>query len=187
MKARRTIIALIASAVMVFSLSGMTGCSDNSEEVIRESLTEDFDQLKNMDPELVAQYATSFPESTMEQVGLTSDEVVKALLAGFDGTVDSVTVNGDTAEAVVTLKSKNFSDVESSMENLQAEMLDNLDQFSDMSTEEIKQWAGDKIMETIQGLPVVTHEPVTLEYELNGNTWEPAPGTEQKLQSALMG
>ncbi len=187
MKASKALAALAMSAVMALSLGALTGCADNSEEVIKESLTQELDQLKNMDAELIDQYSSAFPESVMNQVGLTSEQVVKAVLEGFDGTVDSVTVNGNTAEAVVTLSSKNFSEVEDSLENLQDEMMDNVDQFANMTPDEIKQWAGNKIMETIQAAPVETHEPITIEYVRNGNTWEPAPGAEQELQSALMG
>ena len=42
-------------------------------------------------------------------------------------------------------------------------------------------------MEYINAAPVETHEPVTIDYELNGNTWEPTADSQTKLESALFG
>ena len=43
------------------------------------------------------------------------------------------------------------------------------------------------IMTTIEEAPVETHEPVTIKYVRNGNTWEPAEGADSEMYSALFG
>lgn len=187
MKLRKAAIALAMSGLMVFSLGAMAGCADNSEQVIRDSLTQEFEQLKNPDEALLSEMSSSIPEASLSQLGLSVDDVMRSMLTGFEGTVDSVTVNGNTADAVVTVSSKDFTQIEEAMTNLQSDMMDNVDQFADMSTDEIYAWAGQKIMEAIESAPVETHEPITLQYEREGNTWEPTAGAKSELYSALFG
>ena len=187
MKLRKAAIALAMSGMMAFSLGAMTGCADNSEEVIRESLTEEIGQLKDPDAATLGELSSSLPTSSLLQLGLSPNDLIKGILDGFDGTVDSVTVNGNEAEAVVTLSSKNFSEVQSALENLQSDMVDNAEELAGMSQDEIKQWAGQMIMTTIEEAPVETHEPVTIKYVRNGNTWEPAEGADSEMYSALFG
>lgn len=187
MKLRKAAIALAMSGLMVFSLGAMAGCADNSEQVIRDSLTQEFEQLKNPDEALLSEMSSSIPEASLSQLGLSVDDVMRSMLTGFEGTVDSVTVNGNTADAVVTVSSKDFTQIEEAMTNLQSDMMDNVDQFADMRTDEIYAWAGQKIMEAIERAPVETHEPITLQYEREGNTWEPTAGAKSELYSALFG
>lgn len=195
MKLKKALVALAVSGLMAFTLGAMAGCADNSEQVIRDSLVQELDELKNPEGETLAEISSSLPSSTLTQMGLSSEEIARAMLDGFDGTVDSVTVNGTTAEAVVTLSSKNFvdlqDDLETAMDDIQTEMTENADQYAGMSyseiTDELYAKAGAKIMEVIQNAPVVTHDPITLEYVRNGNTWEPTAGAESELYSALFG
>ena len=187
MKFKRVAAAVAMSATMALSMGALSGCADNSEEVIRESLTEEIDQLKNPDEATLEEISSSIPASSLAQLGLTPDELVKALLDGFDGTVDSVTVNGDTADAVLTLSSKDFAEVQDSMMGLQDEMMENQEELAGMSVDEIKEWAGNMIMTTIEEAPVQTHDPITVTYERNGNTWEPAAGAEAEIYSTLFG
>ncbi len=187
MKMKRMLAAVAASALLALSAGALAGCADNSEEVIRESLSEEIDQLKNPDEATLSELSSSMPASTLAQVGLTPDELINALLDGFDGTVDSVTVNGNTAEAVLTLSSKNFDEVQTALMDLQSNMMDNAEELQSMSADEIKTWAGQQIMTTIQDSPVETHDPITVTYERNGNTWEPAAGAESEIYGALFG
>lgn len=187
MKLKKIVAAVAMSGLLALSAGALAGCADNSEEVIRESLTEEIDSLKNPTEAELAELSSSIPSSALAQVGLTPEQLVQALLEGFDGTVDSVTVNGSTAEAVLTLSSKDFNAVEEAMLDLQTEMTDNMEELQAMSADEIKAWAGDMIMTTIQEAPVETHEPITVEYVRNGNTWEPADGAEEQIYSTLFG
>lgn len=185
MKPRRIVAYLAACALLVFSLGALTACADNSKEVITKSLTEEIEQLKNPDASAIESLTSSAQLSQFEQLGLTPEEVVRALFDGFDGTVDEVVVDGKKAVATVTVSSKDFSELQTAMEALVTDITTNPGQFVGMSQSEIMEWAGQKTMEAIQGLPVVQRDPVEIEYELNGNVWEPAAGQEERLAYSM--
>lgn len=187
MKLKKVLAAVAACAFLALSMCALTACADNSKEVITESLEQELDSLKNPDAATMSTLSANLPSSTLAQMGLTPDEVIKSLLAGFDGTVDSVEVNGNNAEAVVTISCKAFSQIESSMEEVTNSITDDPSQFEGMSVNEISTWAGQQIMDKLNELPIVTHDPITINYVLNGNTWEPASGEEEKLTSVLLG
>ena len=187
MKLKKVLGALVASGLLVFAMGALAGCADNSKQVITDSLNEEINQIKSMDSEAIGDLSAVLPESTLHKLGISSEEFMSAVFAGFDGTVDSVEVDGKTAQAVVTFTSKNLSDIEEKMESISDEMQNDPEQFAGMSTDEIYAWTGEKIMEYINAAPVETREPVTIDYELNGNTWEPTADSQTKLESALFG
>ena len=187
-QAKKALLAVAMGGLLVMTLCAVTGCQDNSEELIRQSLTEEIDQIKAMDDATVSEMASSMGyASTLSSVGISSEELVRAMLQGFDGVIDSVTVDGNTADAVVTFTSKDFSSITDNMDSLQTEMADNPEQFADMSRQEIMDWVGDRTMQMVEELPVVTHEPVTIPYEREGNTWAPAAGAETAIYSTIFG
>lgn len=187
-KVKKALATGAMAMLLMITLCAVTGCQDNSEEVIRQSLTEEIDQIKNLDENMVNEFASSIPgASTLSSVGISSDELVRALLQGFDGTVDSVTVDGNTADAVVTFTSKDFSSLTDNMDSLEEEMTNDPEQFADMSRQQIKDWVGERTMQMINELPVVTHEPVTITYERDGNTWAPTADAQSKMISTIFG
>ncbi len=187
-KVKKALATGAMAMLLMITLCAVTGCQDNSEEVIRQSLTEEIDQIKNLDENMVNEFASSIPgASTLSSVGISSDELVRALLQGFDGTVDSVTVDGNTADAVVTFTSKDFSSLADNMDSLEEEMTNDPEQFADMSRQQIKDWVGERTMQMINELPVVTHEPVTITYERDGNTWAPTADAQSKMISTIFG
>ena len=187
MKLKKVLAAIAACALLALSMCALTACADNSKEVITQSLEQELEQLKNPDQATISSMSSGLPTSSLSQLGLSADQVVEALLEGFDGTVDSVEVNGNTAEAVVTISCKDFSQIESSMEEVTDAITDDPSQFQGMSMSEISSWAGEQIMTKLNELPVIAHEPTTIEYVRNGNTWEPAPGAKSKLTNVLFG
>lgn len=187
-KVKKALATGAMAMLLMITLCAVTGCQDNSEEVIRQSLTEEIDQIKNLDENMVNEFASSIPgASTLSSVGISSDELVRTLLQGFDGTVDSVTVDGNTADAVVTFTSKDFSSLADNMDSLEEEMTNDPEQFADMSRQQIKDWVGERTMQMINELPVVTHEPVTITYERDGNTWAPTADAQSKMISTIFG
>ena len=59
MSFKKVFAAVSASALLVFTLGVMTGCNSgpSDEEVIRKSLTEELDQIKNMDDAFLTELA----------------------------------------------------------------------------------------------------------------------------------
>lgn len=187
MKIKKLFATIAACALLAVSLCALTACADNSKEVITNSLEQELDSLKNPDEATISTLTSQIPASTLSQLGLTSDELIKALLEGFDGKIDNVEVNGSNAEAVVTISCKDFSQLASSIQEVTNAAMKDPTKFQGMSTSEISKWMGDQIITKINELPVVAHDPTTIEYELKGNTWEPAAGAQAKLTSVLFG
>ena len=78
----------------------LTGCSGaDPEEAVRADLTANFDQLKNLEGDALEEIADGMGNTGLEQYGLENTEVITAMLDGFDYTIDSVAVDGDTATA----------------------------------------------------------------------------------------
>lgn len=187
MKIKKLFAAIAACALLAVSLCALTACADNSKELITKSLEQELDSLKNPDEATISSMSSQIPASTLSQLGLTSDELIKSLLEGFDGTIDSVEVNGSNAEAVVTISCKDFSQLQSSIQEVTETAMKDPSKFQGMSTSDISKWMGQQIMTKINELPVVSHDPTTIDYVLNGNTWEPAAGAKEKLASVLFG
>ena len=52
-----------------------------------------------------------------------------------------------------------------------------------MSTDERKAALGDKIFEYIASVQAAPQDPVTIDFVMNGNMWEPTEESKTKLQS----
>lgn len=186
MSLKKIIGALAMSAIMACTLVGMVGCN-NSEQVIRDGVTEWLQQYKDVDQAAIDEVDEAIPSTYMNMLGITPDELAHAIFEGFDYTVDSVTVNGDNAEAVVTITAKNLGDLADQISNLQTEVTDDPSQFAGMGTDEIYAWLGSKLMEYINNAPIETGEPLALKYVKNGNTWEQTAASELEMQNAIFG
>lgn len=186
MKLRKMAAALAMSALMVCTLGAMAGCS-NSEQVIREGTVEFLDHYKNVDEVAVGEVDDALPASQAEMLGIESEELAQAMLEGFDYTLDDVKVDGDNAEAVVTVTCKNLSNLTTEINDLQSEVRSDSSLVAGMGTDELFQWLGDKLMEYINNAPIETHEPITLDFRLNGNTWEMTQSSQAALSSLIAG
>ena len=81
MKLKKILGVFALSAVLVCSLGGVVGCS-NTEQLIRDSLTEEINQYKNVDESAIEEIDQAIPATQMEMLGLNSEELAKAILSG---------------------------------------------------------------------------------------------------------
>ncbi len=181
MKMARPLAAIGVTAMMVFTLGAFTGCNANeaNEEVIRTSITEELDPYKNHDSTVVNQIRQQNAVA-LATVGLDGQEYADALLDGFDYTIEDVTVDGSDATATIVMTQKDLDEdqVEAMMDELSEDP-----EFAEMSLDERKAAVSGKIMEYIASVPAAPQDPVTLEFVLNGNQWEPTDTTTMKLQN----
>lgn len=185
MKLRKIVGVFALCALMVCALGGVAGCS-NTEQLIRDSLTDEINTYKNVDESAIEEVDSAIPATQMEMLGLNSEDLAKAILAGFDGTVDSVTVNGDKAEAVVTITSKNLSNMDSELADILSDVND-APELQGKGMDDKYKWCGQKMMEYINNASVETHAPITVEYVKTGNTWEPTASSTREMQSVIFG
>lgn len=190
---KKGFIAALVSAVLVFSLGMMAGCSSpqNQEDLIRTSLESELDQLKSADADVMADLVSSIEAGVgssnlaqLESMGLTSQSIVESMLDGFDYTIKDVTVNGDDAVAEVTVKAKNFSEFMTDLSDVVSELMSDPSQLAGMSEDQIMTTVGDKVKDVLANLPLVD-STIDLEYEKEGNVWEPTSAATSALSSVF--
>lgn len=169
MKLMKSISIVAAMALVAASMLTLTGCADKAnEEVIRESIIEQFDPIKNHDDSITGQIQRQ-NAVTLATIGLDGKEYANALLDGFDYSIEDVTVKGKEASATLVLTQKDISEdqAEAVMGELAADPA-----FASMSMDEKKSAVADKIYEYIASVPAEPQDPVTIDFVLNGDTWE---------------
>lgn len=171
----KKILALIAAGVLAAGVLCMTGCAgQDSEKLIRDSLTQQLDSYKNADDAAMSELATVAENEGLDEMGIDSQEFAAAVLDGFDYSIDNVTVDGDSATASVTIISKSYSDFETKMMDM-VENITSDESIKDMTEEEATQMLGEKVMEIFDQTEVIT-EQADIEYKLENNVWEPVKG-----------
>lgn len=163
----------------------LTSCGQDNEKLIRDSLTEELDDIKNLDPAYLEELTSDPNVSQLESFGIDPEEFVTSYLTGFDYRIDDVTVNGDTATATVVLTTKSFSQFNDALNDATTDLLNDESIYS-MSMDEIYQVIGQTVMDVLDGLPTNETDPLTLDYELIDKTWTPTAASQSMLESALM-
>lgn len=140
----------------------------DAEDSIRKALTQDLDGLKYPSNETIEAYAEDL--SDLEELGVDTRAFVRAIFAGFDYSIDSITFPSDEdAEARVTVTCK-------SVGRIDAEMTAALEQlvaepgFDSLTYEQKVERFGQVILSVAQNSSTGTFS-FTFEYKLVGNTW----------------
>lgn len=179
-------IALVGLSATLLSFGALTitGCGKSDEEVVREGVARELDQIKNMDPEFIESIAADSLGNQFEAYGIDTTEFMRTYFAGFDYTIDNVTVDGDTAVATVTLTCKSFTEIYTAITDKATELSTNSD-IGNMSEDEVNQLIGTTIMDAVGSVTATQTAPVDLTFQLNGNTWEPTASCLSALENAL--
>ncbi|WP_165054812.1 MULTISPECIES: hypothetical protein [unclassified Adlercreutzia] len=185
MKMKKLIAAILLGALLTFSLVAFTGCGSNDEQVIRDAITDELNSYKTLDDEVVNTLIADMDADELSDYGIDGAEFIKSYLAGFDYTIDSVTVDGDTAEAVITMTCKSYSGFEQALEEAATGIMED-ESLMDMSEEEVNDLIGSTIMDALDNVELAQTEPITIAYTKNGNVWEPAASTSNDVATALM-
>lgn len=171
----KKIISIMTAVALVAGALCLVGCGQNNEQLIREKLTEELDTFKNQDDSALSSIATAMENEGLDEMGIDSQEFAAAVLNGFDYTIDDVQVNGDTANATVTIVSKSSSDFTQRITEVAQTLVDD-PAIAELTSEEKMSKLGEAVMQAFDETEVVT-ETATIEYKLNNNTWEPVDGS----------
>lgn len=185
MKMKKFVAGVAAAAMLTLSMGAFVGCGQSDEEVIREALTEELESIKNQDASYMAELSAEMGDAELASYGIDAADFMSKYLSGFDYSIDSVTVNGDTAEAVVTLTCKSFSDYEAAIEAETMNAIQTQDIYS-MSDQDINLLVGQIMMTALDKVDAVPTTPITIEYFKNGNTWEPTEASSDAITSAML-
>lgn len=176
-----------AFVALCLALAGgvLSACGPDHEQAIRDALTQELDSIKNLDEEFMAELSADENIASLEEFGIDPTEFFKSYLSGFDYRIESVTVNGETADATVVLTIKSFNEFNTAINDALTQLLEDESVYT-MSEDELYGTIGDTVMGAVDGLTPVENEPITVTYELIDNTWTPTSDSMSNLESALM-
>lgn len=185
MKMKKVVAVVTAAAMLTLSLGAFVGCGKSDEDVIRNALTEELDAIKTLDSDYMNQMVAEMEADEFSEFGIDPLEFMSQYLSGFDYTIDSVTVDGDTAEAVVTLTVKSFSAYNSAVEANTYAAIETTD-FSTMTESDLNLFIGNLMMTSLEDVEAVQTDPITIEYVLEGAGWTPTTASEQAITNAML-
>lgn len=187
MRKLKRIAAVVLTGVLACSLLALSGCGEDSEEVIRAGVTEELDGLKALDEATLDELMGGADASALSEFttyGIDAREFVKTYLDGFDYTIEGIEIDEDRAYVDVTFTCKSFTDIMDVLENSIVASASDLS-VQGMTTDELNAKVGELLMDATTQTQVRTTEPFTLEYQKADNVWEPAANMESTITAAL--
>jgi hypothetical protein len=167
-------VALFATAALMglALMFALTGCGANNEKVIRDGLTDELNELKDPNSTTVTEAAQ----------GLSTD-VITAWLDGFDFEIGTIAIEGDTAEATVTITCKQ---IYPAVMAAQERILGGEEDLTGLSSDEIESRMNELIVEELQSASPVSTELV-IPCNKSDNTWSVDVTSTSELTNALAG
>ena len=191
-KSRSTIQGFIVTLATLLALSigmvGLASCSSGTsdEDAIRASLSSELDSIKNIDDAFVNEFTESIDMSQLSVYGIDGVEFMKSYLSGFDYTIDSINVDGDSATAQITLTCKSYTGYLQALQTAVDEVTADPDALAALSNAEINQKIGAIVIGSLDGVELAATQPITITYTKVDGTWEPASSTSGDIAAALM-
>lgn len=172
---KRSLRALVCSLVAVLAVTcglAVTACSSgqSDEDLIRQDLTANLDIIKNADEDAVQELIADTDTSAFEQLGVDPAEFVATMLDGFDYSIESIAVNGDTATASVTVTCKSMTTMQTDAMDAVYALMDDPTSLEGMSEDELMQLAGQTVLNAVKNS--ATHETAyEFTYAKDDGTW----------------
>jgi len=190
MKFSKMLAVCAMSVALAFSAAVVTGCAQSDEDVIRDGVKAELDSIKNLDDEFLNMLAADTGSDEFAAYGIDTTEFMKSYLDGFDYKIDSITVNGESADVVVTLTCKSFSNymqqVDADANAYAQELVSDPDKVEGMTEEEINAAIGQIIIDALAKVEVAQTSPITVTYEKVDGNWQGAANTEDIVANALL-
>lgn len=152
----KKLLSLTLCLVAALSMVLLSACNSgpSAEEVIRDGLSSEFDQIVNKDgddwKDMVEEVGQ---DADLSEYGIDSTEFVNSLFDGFNYKITSVDVDEDdnTAVAHVTITSKSMNEVMGAVETAATDLLKDESIYS-LSQDELYQKVGEAMMDAINGV-----------------------------------
>lgn len=182
---RKHIILCLMALVAALSLGVLVGCGQDDEQVIRDGISQELDAYKNLEGDELANVVDSMGADAFTEYGINAEEFVKTFFSDFDYSIDSVTVDGDNADVVVTFTNKSIKGFEEAVNAIVEEM--NADEaLASMSAEDFATLYGQRVMEALANVEPATASPVTISCVKSDNTWAVDSMASQEILEALV-
>lgn len=177
-----TVLCCISAIVMC--LPGCAGVS--AEEAIEASLSDKLDQVKSLDKGFISTIASYMDVDRFNDYGVDGTAFVTAYFDGFDYAIDSITVDDDSARAIVTLTCTSYSDFRSRLSEASNAMAQNADEYVDMSRDDLAKTYGTLLMNTLDQVKLAQTKPMTITFDREGDTWKMQENLESEIASFLL-
>lgn len=183
MKKRILALPLVLVAAVCMVLVSACG-GPSSEELIKQDLTAQFDEVKKSDSAFIKGVESASGDD-FDQLGIDAKTFAKAYLKGFDYKIESVKVNEDkgTAKAKVTVTCKSMSDI---LNAFTTQVEAETESMTSLSEDEIYKRCGEIMMQAVKDTkPKDT--ACTFTYKLNDdNAWEADDSATSEMIDAMM-
>lgn len=184
MKIKRVVACAITAVALAFGAVALSGCANEADQ-IKQQLTEELDQIKNLSEDALAEIGGQVDAETQEifsEVGITMDDLMTAYLDGFDYSIGDVTVDGDTATAQVTLTAKTQADLTAAMNAA----VENMDYGELIATGDLT-LIGTTVIDSMKATGPRQLDPITITFSKVDGQWVEDGSAEEVVTAALMG
>lgn len=185
MKFKRLVVVCLMVLLSACGLLGLVGCGPSDEEIIRKSVTDELESIKNLDPDVLSQVIASPGVDELSSLGVDPKEFMTSYLTGFDYKIENVVVNGDTAQVSVVLTGKSFSTLSEGLAQVALDLSTDED-VANMNEEEISKLFGQSVMELLSSIQPVVMPPIEFQFTKQDNVWSLTDDATQTLASVLL-
>ncbi len=176
---RHTLRSLAVMVVAVLAVAcglALGACSSgpSAEDIIREDIATNLDDVKNMDDATLDGLARQIGSVGLEEYGIDTGTLITSMIDGFDYSIESVEVEDDTATASVTVTAKSMTEFMNFDYDIMADdIVDAVTSGEIDATDEdaVNAWVGEYIMGMIDGLEPVEKD-ITFTYVNGEDGWE---------------
>ncbi len=173
-------------AVVALCLVALTACGGPSvEDLIREDLTTQFDEIKAGSEELVDDIESN-AGAEFDQLGVDPAAFTDSYLDGFDYEIGDITVEDGTATAHVTVTCKSMGDILTNFQTKFTEELNSVDLTTLESEDDLYKMAGQTMIDvTAEAEPRDVECDFTYTRDDEG-TWSADASAEDEMMNAMM-
>ena len=183
--ARKGVVALLAVLVAGCCMF-LAGCAENSEEAVRNAVSEEFDQIKNADMEAIEEIAGDSAEfKALEAYNITATDAYAAIFSDFDYQIESVKVEGDKAVVGIKFTAKDLSQFQSELVAA-AQQMSTDGSLTGLSTSEINAKIGEMVLNTIKALPTTETDVIDFDCVKKNGKWQLTDESGVVLQEAVV-
>lgn len=167
---KRALTALLAIAIATLMTASLTACGGKDDStVIKECISQELDQIKDKNGDEWNELVGSFNSSVgngLDQLGIDGNAIITTWLSDFDYSIKDVKIDGDTADAEVSITNKSIMDA---LGEWQKETINELSSKASISDDDYKA-AGQKLIQKIENSAPKTQD-ATFTFTKSGNTW----------------
>ncbi len=163
----------------------LAGCAENSEDAVRNAVTNELDEIKNYDTEAIEEIASGSTEfAALSAYGITATDAYEAIFSDFDYTIEDVKVDGDKATVGIKFTTKDLNKFQSALVTA-AQQADADGSLEGLTQTEMNAKIGELVLNTIKDLPTTETKVIEFDVVKQGGNWQMANDSGEVLQEAL--